>query len=85
MNGHTDVIMGAVMINNEDLYKRVLFLQNSIGAIPSPFDCYLVNRGLKTLSIRMQRHEENGLKLAQALEKNPRVKKVIYPGIIINF
>jgi cystathionine gamma-lyase len=81
LNGHSDVIMGAVMVNDLGLYERIKNLQIFIGAIPSPFDCYLVNRSLKTLSIRMQKHMENGLKVAAALENNPRVEKVIYPGI----
>lgn len=81
MNGHTDVVMGAVMLNDEELYKRMKFLQNSVGAVPSPFDCYLVGRGLKTLALRMKEHAKNGLAVAQALEKNPRVTKVIYPGL----
>jgi len=81
INGHTDVVMGAVMLNNEEIYKRLKFLQNAIGAVPSPFDCYMVNRGIKTLAIRMRQHMETGLKVAQALEKNPRVERVIYPGL----
>merc|ERR1712062_133577 len=81
MNGHADAVMGAIMLNDEELYKRMKFLQNSIGAVPSPFDCYLVLRGLKTLSVRMQCHQANGLKVANALLKNSRVSKVIYPGL----
>ena len=81
MNGHTDSVMGAIMLNDEELYKRMKYLQNSIGAVPSPFDCYMVNRGLKTLALRMRQHMENGLKVAQSLEKNPRIVKLIYPGL----
>ena len=54
MNGHTDVIMGSIATNDDDLAERIRFLQNSIGAVPSPFDCYLVNRSLKTLKLRME-------------------------------
>ena len=68
------------MVNDLSLYERIKYLQIYIGAVPSPFDCFLVNRSLKTLSIRMQKHMTNGLKVARALESNPRVEKVIYPG-----
>lgn len=81
MNGHSDVIMGAIMINDDEIYKRMAFLQNSCGSVPSPFDCFLVNRGLKTLGIRMREHMANGLKIAKSLSSNPRVTKVIYPGL----
>lgn len=81
MNGHTDVVMGAVMLNDKALNDRLLFLQNSCGAIPSPFDCFLVNRGLKTLTIRMREHMRSGLEVATALENNPRVVKVLYPAL----
>jgi cystathionine beta-lyase/cystathionine gamma-synthase len=80
MNGHTDVVMGAIMLNDEELYKRLKYLQNAVGAVPSPFDCFLVNRGIKTLAIRMRQHMENGMKVARTLEQNPRISKVIYPG-----
>ena len=69
------------MINDDKLYERMKYLQNAIGAIPSPFDCYMVNRGLKTLPLRMQQHMQNGLKVAKALVDNPRIEKVIYPGL----
>jgi cystathionine gamma-lyase len=69
------------MLNNEALYERMKYLQNAVGAVPSPFDCYMVNRGLKTLPLRMQQHMQNGLKVAKALVENPRIEKVIYPGL----
>ncbi|NWW69843.1 CGL lyase, partial [Climacteris rufus] len=81
MNGHSDVVMGLVAVNREDLYERLKFLQNSLGAVPSPFDCYLCNRGLKTLHIRMKLHFHNGLAVAQFLQGHPQVQKVIYPGL----
>ncbi|XP_065410107.1 cystathionine gamma-lyase isoform X1 [Chrysemys picta bellii] len=81
MNGHSDVVMGLVSVNCDDLYERLKFLQNALGAVPSPFDCYLCNRGLKTLQIRMKQHFYNALAVAQYLESNPRVEKVIYPGL----
>uniref|UniRef100_U3F8P8 Cystathionine gamma-lyase n=2 Tax=Micrurus TaxID=8634 RepID=U3F8P8_MICFL len=81
MNGHSDVVMGLVSLNNDELHEKLRFLQYSIGAIPSPFDCYLCNRGLKTLPIRMKQHFHNALTVAQYLETDPRVEKVIFPGL----
>jgi len=81
MNGHTDVVMGAAILNNDELAERLRFLQNAIGAVPSPFDCYLLNRGLKTLALRMEAHMKSGLLVARWLEANPRVAKVIHPGL----
>lgn len=81
MNGHSDVLMGSISTNNDDLYNKLFFLQYSIGAVPSPFDCYLANRGLKTLAVRMRTHFESGMVVARYLEKNPRVEKVIHPGL----
>ncbi|XP_023788008.1 cystathionine gamma-lyase-like [Cyanistes caeruleus] len=81
MNGHSDVLMGLVSVNRDDLYERLKFLQIPLGAVPSPFDCFLCNRGLKTLHIRMKLHFHNGLAVAEFLESRPRVEKVIYPGL----
>ncbi|KAK2722023.1 cystathionine gamma-lyase-like [Artemia franciscana] len=81
MNGHSDVIMGAAMTSDEEIHKKLRFLQNAIGAVPSPFDCYLVNRSLKTLHLRMRQHMENGIKVAKFLESHPLVEKVIFPGL----
>ncbi|KAM6168312.1 cystathionine gamma-lyase [Erethizon dorsatum] len=81
MNGHCDAVMGLVSVNSEDLHKRLRFLQNTLGTVPSPFDCYLCIRGLKTLQIRMDKHFQNGMAVARFLESNPRVEKVIYPGL----
>lgn len=81
MNGHSDVVMGAIMLSDTKLYERLKFLQNALGAIPSPFDSFLVGRGLKTLAVRMKEHSVNGLTIAKALEKNARIEKVIYPGL----
>ncbi|XP_066857509.1 cystathionine gamma-lyase [Anser cygnoides] len=81
MNGHSDVVMGLVSVNCDDLYERLKFLQNSLGAVPSPFDCYLCNRGLKTLKIRMNQHFHNALAVARFLESDSRVEKVIFPGL----
>ncbi|XP_014004749.1 cystathionine gamma-lyase isoform X2 [Salmo salar] len=81
MNGHSDVVMGLVSVNSEDLYDRLKFLQNALGAVPSPFDCYLCNRGLKTLHLRMRQHFKNALVVAKFLEADPRVDRVIFPGL----
>ncbi len=81
IGGHSDVLGGAVMLDDTDLFKKIKFSQNAIGAVPSPFDCYLVMRGLKTLGIRMDRHQENAIKLAQWLLEQPNISNVIYPGL----
>eukprot|EP00299_Pterocystis_sp_00344_P002651 c1298_g1_i1.p1 GENE.c1298_g1_i1~~c1298_g1_i1.p1 ORF type:complete len:408 (+),score=104.06 c1298_g1_i1:1-1224(+) len=81
INGHTDVIGGVIALNDQTLYQRLKFLQNSIGGTPSPFDSYLAMRGLKTLAVRMQAHEKNANQVAEFLEAHPKVDKVIYPGL----
>ncbi len=87
INGHGDVVMGAVCVNDDDLYERLSFLQRMAGAIPGPQDCWLVSRGLKTLAIRMDRITENASKVAQYLKTNPKVNNVNYPGFsgVISF
>jgi len=82
LNGHSDMIGGVVVIgNNPALIEQMAFLQNSIGAIQGPFDSFLALRGLKTLALRMERHCENALQIAQWLEQHPKIEKVIYPGL----
>ncbi|XP_014291919.3 putative cystathionine gamma-lyase 2 [Halyomorpha halys] len=81
MNGHTDLIMGAITTNNEEISKRIDFILSTMGSVPSPFDCYLVNRGLKTLALRMDRHVQNATEVARFLENHPQVERVIYPGL----
>jgi len=81
INGHSDSIGGAVMLNDKSLFERIQFIQNSAGAIMSPFDSYIVLRGIKTLSMRMERHAANSKKIAGFLAQHPKVKKVIYPGL----
>jgi len=81
LNGHSDVVGGAVMTSDPALADRLRFLQNAVGAVPSPLDSFLVLRGLKTLHLRMARHAENALALARFLEGHPQVEKVIYPGL----
>lgn len=81
LNGHSDVVMGCLMLNDQATYERLKFLQNAVGAVPSPFDCWLVLRGLKTLAVRMDRHASNALRVAEFLESHPRVERVVYPGL----
>ena len=81
INGHSDVVGGAIMTNDETIYNKLFILQNSIGPCASPFDSWLVLRGIKTLGVRMQRHAENAQQIAEFLEKHSRIKKVIYPGL----
>ena len=81
LNGHSDVVGGAVMTNDDDLGERLHFVQKAVGAVPSPFDCYLVLRGLKTLAVRMKRHVESAQALAAWLAGHPSVARVRYPGL----
>lgn len=81
LGGHSDIIGGAVVTSNEQLYTELKFYQNAIGAVPSPFDSWLVLRGIKTLAVRMREHEKNALLLAQFLEQHPKVERVYYPGL----
>lgn len=81
LNGHSDVVGGVVMTSDAALAERLRFLQNAIGAIPGPFDCYLVLRGLKTLPVRMERHCKSAASIAAWLEAQPGVERVIYPGL----
>ena len=81
LNGHSDSVGGCVMLNDVTLFEKIKFVQNAAGAILSPFDSFLVLRGLKTLSIRMQKHETNAKKIAKFLNNHGNVKKVIYPGL----
>ncbi|KAL7630182.1 UNVERIFIED_CONTAM: hypothetical protein RMT77_019680 [Armadillidium vulgare] len=79
--GHSDVLMGALCTNNEDIYTKLKYDQIFYGPVPSSFDCYLVLRSLKTLEIRMQRHMSNALELATFLEQHPMIEKVFHPGL----
>jgi cystathionine gamma-lyase len=82
LNGHSDVIGGAAIIgNNTSLQEKLSFLQNAVGGVPSPFDCFLTLRGIKTLALRMERHCDNAFKVAAYLETHPKVGRVIYPGL----
>jgi cystathionine beta-lyase/cystathionine gamma-synthase len=81
LNGHSDVVGGLLALNDDAIYKELKFLQNAAGAVPSPMDCFLTLRGIKTLGIRVERHSENAMKVAQMLEDHPKVKQVLYPGL----
>ena len=81
IGGHSDLIGGALILNNKDLYDNLAFLQNAIGAIPSPMDCYFLIRSLKTLAIRMEKHCNNALSIAEFLTTQPEIDSVIYPGL----
>ena len=81
VNGHSDIVGGAVITGRDDLAQKLFFLQNSIGAVASPFDSFLCMRSLKTLGVRMRAHEANGKIIAEFLESHPKVRKVVYPGL----
>jgi cystathionine gamma-lyase len=81
LNGHSDVIGGAAIVNRDDLKEKLAFLQNAVGSVPSPFDAFLTLRGIKTLAVRMERHCGNAMHVAAFLEKHPKVQRVFYPGL----
>jgi len=81
LNGHSDVVGGALLTSDGELAERVRFLQNAMGAVPSPFDCFLVLRGVKTLPVRMERHCKSAVAIAEFLAADPRVERVYYPGL----
>jgi cystathionine gamma-lyase len=81
INGHSDIIGGALVLNNEEIYESIKFYENAAGGVPSPFDAWLTLRGIKTLAVRMRQHEENARAVAKFLAEHPRVEKVYYPGL----
>jgi cystathionine gamma-lyase len=81
LGGHSDVVGGAIITSDDEWAERLRFLSNAIGAIPSPMDCFLVLRGIKTLDVRMERHTANATEIAEFLESHPYVERVIYPGL----
>jgi cystathionine gamma-lyase len=81
INGHSDVVGGAIVVNDPELARRLAFHQNALGTCQAPFDCFLVLRGLKTLALRMEAHNRNALKIAQWLEKHPKIESVLHPGL----
>jgi len=81
LGGHSDLIGGAAITRGEDVHSSLKYLQNAVGAVPGPLDCYLVLRGIKTLAVRMDRHSENARVVSELLAKQPKVEKVNYPGL----
>jgi len=81
LNGHSDMVGGAVVTDSTDLAERIAFLQNAVGGVPGPFDCWLVLRSTKTLAVRMERHNQNGLQVARWLDRHAKVPKLYYPGL----
>ncbi|MBI5668993.1 MAG: cystathionine gamma-synthase [Chloroflexi bacterium] len=81
LGGHSDVVGGVLALNDDKLYADLKFLQNAVGAVPAPLDCFLVLRGIKTLHVRMERHSANALQIARFLDDHPAVQKVLYPGL----
>ncbi|HEX2979091.1 MAG TPA: cystathionine gamma-synthase [Anaerolineaceae bacterium] len=79
--GHSDVVGGALVTVDQNAYERLKFLQNAVGAVPGPMDCFLTLRGLKTLTLRMEKHSENAMRVAEYLDRHPSVDKVYYPGL----
>jgi len=81
LNGHSDMVGGMLVATRDDVAERLGFIQNSSGAVPGPFDCWLALRGTKTLALRMRQHDANGRRVAEWLEKHPRIQRVYYPGL----
>jgi cystathionine beta-lyase/cystathionine gamma-synthase len=81
LSGHSDVVGGALVTVDPEAYARLKFLQNAVGAVPGPQDCFLTLRGIKTLALRMERHSANALAIAQYLQQHPAVERVLYPGL----
>ncbi len=81
LGGHSDLLGGVLIFNSDELYERFKFVQNSIGAVLSPFDCWLLLRSIKTLAVRMERHNKNAMEIAKYLVNHQKIKKVFYPGL----
>ena len=81
LSGHNQIIGGAILTNNQEIFDKMKFIQKTIGAVPSPFDCFLTMLGLRTLHLRMARHNENAQAIAHFLESHPKVSRVAYPGL----
>tara|TARA_B100000579_G_scaffold437484_1_gene467019 strand:+ start:3056 stop:4195 length:1140 start_codon:yes stop_codon:yes gene_type:complete len=82
LGGHSDIVGGSIVIKDDKKYgEKISYLQNAVGSIPSPFDCYLLTRSIKTLSVRMKQHNENANKIATYLSTNPKILKILYPGV----
>jgi cystathionine beta-lyase len=80
--GHSDTVLGLLVVNDDNLQEKLAFIQNSGGGVPGPMDCFLTLRGIKTLHLRMQRHCENGAEVAFYLQQNPKIEKVYWPGLV---
>ena len=86
LGGHSDIIGGALIINNNpELAAKIKYIQNAVGSVPSPFDCYLLIRSIKTLAVRMERHNTNALEVAKYLSEHPKINNVFYPGLENDF
>jgi len=81
INGHSDIIGGAVILNDPEIYEKIFLIQKTVGAVPSPFDSWLTLRGVKTLAIRMRQHEQNAFQVAEFLKTSSNVEKVLFPGL----
>jgi cystathionine gamma-synthase len=81
LGGHSDAVGGLIVTSDDAINEKLAYLQNAVGAVPGPMDCFLVLRGVKTLGIRMRAHESNARKIAQFLEQHPKVERVRYPGL----
>jgi cystathionine beta-lyase len=81
LGGHSDVIMGCLMLNDEETAAKLKFIQFAVGSVPAPFDCFLVLRGIKTLHLRMREASKNARALAEALKNHPKIKHIYYPGL----
>ncbi len=81
LGGHSDLIGGALITHDKTLYQELKFIQKAVGAVPSPFDCFLVHRGIKTLAVRMRAHSENAQRIAEFLSEHPHIERVYYPGL----
>jgi len=81
LSGHSDVVGGAIVTSNDEVHESCRFYQNAIGSVPSPFDCYLVQRGLKTLEVRMERHSASAARIADFLVQHPNAGRVLFPGL----
>ena len=81
LSGHNQIIGGAILTNNQEIFNKMKFVQKTIGAVPSPFDCYLTMLGLRTLHLRMSKHNENAQVVAEFLDSHPKVSRVAYPGL----
>ena len=81
IGGHSDVIGGCLITQSKELAEKISFLQNAVGAVPAPMDCFLILRGLRTLALRMNRHCESAQTLAERLQENEKVTRLFYPGL----